>query len=89
MLEELVAAMQQHPEWLRDGFVANRHLRRVQEWLTDRLAGHLNTCGAASTLALAHIRSRRAAILNVGDSRVYHANRQGQWWQLSKDHTVL
>ncbi|MDZ7621441.1 MAG: hypothetical protein U5O69_03125 [Candidatus Competibacteraceae bacterium] len=25
----------------------------------------------------------------MGDSRVYQANREGQWRRLSKDHTVL
>lgn len=45
--------------------------------------------GAASTLAVAHVRGQHSAILNVGDSRVYQVNREGQWRRLSKDHTVL
>lgn len=89
VLEELVTAVRDHPEWLQDGFVANRQVRQVQARLSDRLADHPKTYGAASTLAVAHVRGRRAAILNVGDSRVYRANREGQWWRLSKDHTVL
>jgi serine/threonine protein phosphatase PrpC len=89
VLEELVKAVRDHPEWLQDGFVANRHVRRVQERLSNRLANHPPTYGAASTLAVAHVRGQRAAILNVGDSRVYHADREGRWWRLSKDHTVL
>ena len=89
VLEELVKAVREHPEWLQEGFVANRHVRRVQERLSDRLADHPQTYGAASTLALAHVRGQRAAILNVGDSRVYHADREGRWRRLSKDHTVL
>lgn len=45
--------------------------------------------GAASTLAVAHVRGQHSAILNVGDSRVYQVNREGRWRRLSKDHTAL
>ena len=89
VLEELTQAIREHPEWLQEGFIANRHLRRVQERLADRLANHPQTFGTASTIAVAHIRGQRAAILNVGDSRVYHSNGKGQWRRVSKDHTVL
>ena len=89
VLEELAKAVRDRPEWLQDSFVANRHVRQVQARLSDRLADNPETRGAASTLAVAHVRGRRAAILNVGDSRVYRANRAGRWWRLSKDHTVL
>ncbi|HPE71766.1 MAG TPA: protein phosphatase 2C domain-containing protein, partial [Candidatus Competibacter sp.] len=89
VLEELAKAVRERPEWLREGFVANRHVRLVQARLSDKLAGNHETYGAASTLAVAHVRSYRAAILNVGDSRVYQVNQEGQWWRLSKDHTVL
>ncbi|MBL8259223.1 MAG: protein phosphatase 2C domain-containing protein [Candidatus Competibacteraceae bacterium] len=88
-LEELVQAVRDHPEWLQEGLVANRHLRRAQARLAERLAGNPRTCGAATTLALVHLKGRRAAVLNVGDSRVYGASRAGQWRRLSKDHTVL
>ncbi len=89
VLEELLKAVREHPEWLQDGFVANRHVRRVQERLANWLAGHPETYGAASTLAVAHVRGQHPAILNVGDSRVYQVNREGQWRRLYKDHTVL
>ena len=89
VLEELVKAVRERPDWLQDGFVANRHVRQVQARLSDKLADHPETYGAASTVAVAHVRGRRAAILNVGDSRVYRVNREGRWWRLSKDHTVL
>ncbi len=61
----------------------------MQARLSDKLADNPETRGAASTLAVAHVRGHRAAILNVGDSRVYRASREGRWWRLSKDHTVL
>lgn len=89
VLEELAKAIQQHPEWRHEGFVSARHLRHAQTRLAGQLADNPKTYGAATTIALAHIRSPRAVVLNVGDSRVYHADREGRWQRLSKDHTVL
>ena len=89
VLEELLKAVREHPEWLQDGFVANRHVRRAQARLAERLASHRKTYGAASTLAVAHVRGQNAAILNVGDTRVYQMNQKGRWRRLSKDHTIL
>lgn len=89
VLEELMQSIQHHPEWLQDGFVANRHLRWVQERLSDRLADHPHTFSTASTIAVAHLRGDQAAVMNVGDSRVYQTDREGHWRRLSKDHTVL
>lgn len=89
VLEELLKAVREHPEWLQDGFVANRHVRRAQARLAERLGGHRKTYGAASTLAVAHVRGQHSAILNVGDSRVYQVNQERRWRRLSKDHTVL
>jgi serine/threonine protein phosphatase PrpC len=89
LLEELLKAVREYPEWLQDGFVANRHVRRAQARLAERLGGHRETYGAASTLAVAHVRGQHSAILNVGDSRVYQVNGEGRWRRLSKDHTVL
>ena len=89
VLEELILAIQHHPDWLQDGFVANRHLRQIQKRLSDRLADHPHTFSAASTIAVAHLRGERVAVLNVGDSRVYQTDREGHWRRLSKDHSVL
>ena len=89
VLEELTQAIQEHPEWLQAGFVANRHLRQVQERLSNRLADHPHTFSTASTIAVAHLRGDQAAVLNVGDSRVYQTDREGHWRRLSKDHSVL
>jgi serine/threonine protein phosphatase PrpC len=89
VLEELLKAVREYPEWLQDGFVANRHVRRAQARLAERLGSHRKTYGAASTLAVAHVRGQHSAILNVGDSRVYQVNQEGLWRRLSKDHTVL
>lgn len=89
VLEELLKAVLEHPEWLRNGFVSNRHVRRAQARLAERLGSHRRTYGAASTLAVAHVRGQDSAILNVSDSRVYQVNREGRWRRLSKDHTIL
>jgi len=89
VLEELLKAVREHLEGLQDRFVANRHVRRALARLAERLANHRKTYGAASTLAVAHVRGQNSAILNVGDSRVYQVNREGRWRRLSKDHTVL
>ena len=40
VLEELVRAVRERPDWLQDGFVANRHVRQVQARLSDKLADH-------------------------------------------------
>ncbi|KAB2933763.1 MAG: SpoIIE family protein phosphatase [Candidatus Contendobacter sp.] len=89
VLEELLKSVREHRDWLQDGFVANRHVRHVQARLAECLANHRKTYGAASTLAVAHVRGQHSAILNVGDSRVYQVNQEGRWRRLSKDHTVL
>jgi serine/threonine protein phosphatase PrpC len=88
VLEELAKVIQEHPEWRHEGVVSARHLRHVQTRLADQLADNPKIYGAATTIALAHIRGDRAVVLNVGDSRVYHADQKGQR-RLSKDHTVL
>ena len=89
VLETLVKAIQEHPEWLQDGLVANWHLRQVQEQLAEQLADHPQTVGSATTIVVAHLRGAQAAVLNVGDSRAYQVSAAGQWRRLTKDHTVL
>lgn len=89
VLEELIKAIREHPEWRQDGWVANRHLRQVQERLAEQLADHPQTVGSSTTIVVAHLRGEQAAILNVGDSRAYQVSAAGQWQRLSKDHTVL
>jgi serine/threonine protein phosphatase PrpC len=90
VLEALAQVMQQHPERLTEGGLINGwHVRRVQERLANRLAVQPDTYGSSTTIAVAQIQGSRAAILNVGDSRVYQAKANGQWQRVSKDHTVL
>lgn len=89
VLEALVKVVDHHPEWRQDGFVSAKHLRAVQQRLADRLGADRRTYGAATTLALVHVRGTDAVVLNAGDSRVYHVDGLGQWRRLSKDHTQL
>lgn len=88
-LEELLAAFNAFPEMRQDGLVSTKVVRYVHGRLCQRLAGHRRTHGAATTLAVVHMSEDRLAVLNVGDSRVYHADATGHWCRLSKDHTVL
>ncbi len=47
-------------------------------------------CGSATTLVAAQLfENGRIKIVNVGDSRVYKITEQGEFIQLSYDHTVL
>lgn len=47
------------------------------------------TYGSSTTLVAASIKNGRCTVLNVGDSRAYHINSQGDWQQVSHDHTIL
>ena len=63
-------------------------MRRIHARLCDRLAFG-ETIGSATTLAAVQIQGEQCAVMNVGDSRVYRLSSQGEWQQLSRDHTVL
>jgi len=82
VLEELAAAIQ-------GGALFDRGLvRRIHARLCDRLAFG-ETIGSATTLAAVQIQGEQCSVMSVGDSRVYHLSSQGEWQQLSRDHTVL
>ena len=82
VLEELAAALQ-------GGALFDRGLvRRIHGRLCNRLA-YGETIGSAATLAAVQIQGEQCSVMSVGDSRVYHLSSQGEWQQLSRDHTVL
>ena len=82
VLEELATAIQ-------GGVTFDKGLvRRIHGRLCDRLA-YGETIGSATTLAAVQIQGEQCAVMNVGDSRVYRLSSQGEWQQLSRDHTVL
>ena len=65
-----------------------RLVRQVQAELCDALARG-PARGASTTLALAACSAERCTVLHVGDSRVYRIAADGQWQQLTRDHTQL
>ena len=82
VLEELATAIQ-------GGVTFDKGLvRRIHGRLCDRLAFG-ETIGSATTLAAVQIQGEQCSVMNVGDSRVYRLSSQGEWQQLSRDHTVL
>ena len=82
VLEELATAIQ-------GGVTFDKGLvRRIHARLCDRLA-YGETIGSATTLAAVQIQGEQCSVMNVGDSRVYRLSSQGEWQQLSRDHTVL
>ena len=82
VLEELATAIQ-------GGVTFDKGLvRRIHGRLCDRLA-YGETIGSATTLAAVQIQGEQCSVMNVGDSRVYRLVANGEWQQLSRDHTVL
>ncbi len=64
-------------------------LCETQEKFNHELAEHY--FATATTLAAVEIDldTQQVKLLNVGDSRIYLINSQGEWRQLSYDHTLL
>lgn len=72
----------------QDGWIGPRLIRRqVHVQLCRQLGRNAQTRGAATTLALLQWRADQWSLVNVGDSRVYRIGREGEWRQLSQDHT--
>jgi serine/threonine protein phosphatase PrpC len=65
-----------------------RLIRRVHGRLCDVLAKG-RSFGASTTLVAAECIGDRCLVLNAGDSRAYRIAADGEWRQLSHDHTVL
>ncbi|MDP8161588.1 protein phosphatase 2C domain-containing protein [Pasteurella skyensis] len=71
------------------GSLTYQWLCETQEVFNTKLAKHY--FGATTTLAAVEIdlKVQQVKLLNVGDSRIYLINSQGEWRQLSYDHTLL
>ena len=67
----------------------NRLLRHIHGSLCDALASRANTFGSATTIAAVQCKDDQCTVMNVGDSRVYKIAGNGQWEQLSHDHTLI
>lgn len=63
-------------------------IRRVHGRLCDALAKG-KTFGSSTTLVAMECRGDRCVVLSVGDSRAYRISADGEWQQLSRDHTIL
>ena len=88
VLDLLRAAERDGGADLQDGWIGPRLIRRqVHAQLCRQLGRDPRTRGAATTLALLQWRADQWSLVNVGDSRVYRIDREGDWRQLSLDHT--
>lgn len=65
-----------------------RRIRELHERLSDRYARG-RTRGSSTTLVAARWTGDSCEIVNVGDSRAYRISANGEWLQLSHDHTIL
>lgn len=63
-------------------------LRRAHGRLCDTLARG-RSYGSATTLTAAACRGDRCTVVSVGDSRAYRVAADGQWEQITRDHTIL
>ena len=73
---------------LQDGWIGPRALRRyIHPHLCRRLSMRSSFNRSATTLALLQWREGRFSALNVGDSRIYCISADGEWCQVSLDHT--
>lgn len=63
-------------------------VRRAHGCLCDALARGRNY-GSATTLTAAACRGERCTVVSVGDSRAYRFAADGQWEQITRDHTIL
>lgn len=65
-----------------------RLIRQIHSQMCKKMAVG-QTYGSSTTLVAASMKNGRCTVLNVGDSRAYHINSQGDWQQVSHDHTIL
>lgn len=65
-----------------------RTIRRVHGRLCDALAKG-KTFGSSTTLAAIEYQHGQCKVLSIGDSRAYRISADGDWQQLSRDHTIL
>jgi serine/threonine protein phosphatase PrpC len=71
-----------------DADLSPRLVRELHGRLCDRYATG-RTLGTSTTLVAASCNVSRCVVTNVGDSRAYLIKSDGEWSQLSRDHSVL
>lgn len=78
MMEQLAQCQQLSSAWLR----------QTQQALSQTLSSRY--LGSATTFVACEVNQNgKCKIINVGDSRAYKITTQGEWQQLSVDHTIL
>ena len=78
MMEQLAQCQQLSSAWLR----------QAQQALSQTLSSRY--LGSATTFVACEVNQNgKCKIINVGDSRAYKITAQGEWQQLSVDHTIL
>ena len=78
MMEQLEQCWQLSSAWLR----------QAQQALSQTLSSRY--LGSATTFVACEVnQDGKCKIINVGDSRAYKITAQGEWQQLSVDHTIL
>jgi serine/threonine protein phosphatase PrpC len=74
---------------IKNGTAFNAHLMgRLHGGLCDQLAEG-PTFGSSTTIAAIQCRQNQCTVMNVGDSRIYRIDANGDWSQLSSDHTLI
>lgn len=71
-----------------DAPLTGKSVRRAHEALCNKYA-HGAMRGSSTTLVAARLVNTTCEIVNVGDSRAYLISANGEWVQLSHDHTIL
>ncbi|MDO9797243.1 protein phosphatase 2C domain-containing protein [Glaesserella parasuis] len=78
MMEQLAQCQQLSSAWLR----------QAQQALSQTLSSRY--LGSATTFVACELtQDGKCKIINVGDSRAYKITAEGEWQQLSVDHTIL
>lgn len=86
-VRSLIDGYYAQPDTIGPGNAANRALKGFNQWLHAQGRADPKMEGAATTLSAVILRGRRAHILHVGDSRVWHL-RDGVLTRLTEDHVL-
>jgi serine/threonine protein phosphatase PrpC len=74
---------------IADGAIFNVPLiRRIHGRLCDLLAKG-RTFGSSTTITAVECKDGRCVALSAGDSRAYKISANGEWQQITRDHTIL
>lgn len=86
-IRTLIDGYYTQPDTLGPGIAANRVLAGFNRWLNTMGRTDPALEGAATTLSAVVLRGRRAHVVHVGDSRIWHL-RDGTLSRLTEDHVL-